>query len=193
VMVLTNDAPVFSFVNGDLGRVTGVFTEEITISSEGEEKKTLRKVEDISSVFGNVVWDTIAAIEVELLRNGNRAVIPKITRTIWQVGQPDDWELVKNKSKVKEGRVKGVRRKVWILGELTHFPIRLAYASTVNKTQGLTLPRIQIRLNDWFIGSPQFLYVAVSRCTTAEGISIIGSPNKFARMVKVHDQVRRFI
>lgn len=192
VMVLTNDAPVFSYVNGDLGRVTGVYGERVSVDAEGEETRTLVKI-DIDKVGGLGLDSIIVGIEVELLRNGNKVVIPKITRTIWQVGQPDDWELVKNKNRVKEGRVKGVRRKVWILGELTHFPIRLAYASTVNKTQGLTLPKIQIRLNDWFIGSPQFLYVAVSRCTTAEGIQIIGSPNKFARMVKVHDQVRRFI
>ncbi len=192
VMVLTNDAPVFSYVNGDLGRVTGVLRPLINDPEVVDEGK-LGKAILVDALANPSDWHEIVGIEVELLRNGNRVIIPKITRTIWQVGAPDDWELTKHKDKVKEGRVKGVRRKVWILGELTHFPIRLAYASTVNKTQGLTLPKIQIRLNDWFIGSPQFLYVAVSRCTTAEGIQIIGTPNKFAKMVKVHDQVRRFI
>lgn len=52
----------------------------------------------------------------------------------------------------------------------SQFPVRLAWALTVHKCQGLTLDRIHIVRGRGFWGYGQ-LYVALSRCTSISGIS----------------------
>ena len=63
----------------------------------------------------------------------------------------------------------------WITGEISYTPIRLAYASTVHKSQGLSLDRVQIDYSHPFFGEPSMSYVALSRCRTPQGLTIVGS------------------
>jgi ATP-dependent exoDNAse (exonuclease V) alpha subunit len=54
-------------------------------------------------------------------------------------------------------------------------PLRVAYASTVHKSQGLSLDRVQVSIRDAFFKTPGMLYVALSRARTADGLRLIGS------------------
>jgi Flp pilus assembly protein TadD len=57
------------------------------------------------------------------------------------------------------------------LGTFTQFPVRLAWAITIHKSQGLTFSRVKIDLTGGAFTGGQ-TYVALSRCTSLEGICL---------------------
>jgi ATP-dependent exoDNAse (exonuclease V) alpha subunit len=81
----------------------------------------------------------------------------------------------------------------WVVGEVHYYPLRLAYASTVHKSQGLTLDTVQIDFANKFFGSASMGYVALSRCRTAEGMRIVGTPQLLVGRINVKKKVVRWI
>jgi energy-coupling factor transporter ATP-binding protein EcfA2 len=57
------------------------------------------------------------------------------------------------------------------LGAFTQYPIRLAWAITIHKSQGLTFDQAVIDTGDAF--APGQAYVALSRCTSLDGIVLL--------------------
>lgn len=57
------------------------------------------------------------------------------------------------------------------LGSFTQYPIKAAWALTIHKSQGLTFNRVVIDLGDGAFSGGQ-TYVALSRCTSLEGITM---------------------
>ncbi len=55
-----------------------------------------------------------------------------------------------------------------VLGSFTQFPLRLAWAITIHKSQGLTFEKAIIDAGEAF--APGQVYVALSRCTSLEGL-----------------------
>lgn len=179
VMILANDSPEFTYANGDCGHV-----EEICY------------VEDLE---GKQIPHTV---NVRLTRNNELVTIPKIIREWTQTEEPY------GVSKKEVDEIPGLGKPIWlmdekpvyskdrkryIVGQIEFMPLRLAYATTIHKSQGLSLDKVQIDLSDNFFGSPAMAYVALSRCKTLEGLRLVGSPKLLANRVSVDPKVRRFV
>jgi len=79
-----------------------------------------------------------------------------------------------------------------IVGSLTYMPLRLAYATTCHKAQGLTFDQVQINLVDRFWSTPGMLYVGLSRARSIEGLRLVGSARGFAGKCVMDPKVRRW-
>jgi len=78
----------------------------------------------------------------------------------------------------EEGKVKA---------EIMQYPLRLAWAITVHKSQGMSLDAAEVDLSRSF--EPGMGYVALSRIRSLEGLSLLGI-NEMA--LKVHPEVLQF-
>jgi len=76
-----------------------------------------------------------------------------------------------------------------VVGRFNQYPLRLAWAITIHKSQGLTFERAIIDANAAF--SPGQVYVALSRCKTFEGM-VLSSPIA-PRVIKTDTAVAQFV
>lgn len=65
-----------------------------------------------------------------------------------------------------------------VLGSFVQYPLRLAWAITIHKSQGLTFDKAIVDAGDAF--SAGQVYVALSRCTNLEGMILHSRINKFS-------------
>jgi ATP-dependent exoDNAse (exonuclease V) alpha subunit len=89
------------------------------------------------------------------------------------------------------GRKLTIEEATWViedegkkLAEITQYPLRLAWAITVHKSQGMSLDAIEVDLSRSF--EPGMGYVALSRVRTLAGLTILGM-NEMA--FQVHPEV----
>ncbi len=80
--------------------------------------------------------------------------------------EPEQWENMQYDYDEREKRIKET-----VLGTFTQFPVKLAWALTIHKSQGLTFNNIVIDLAGGAFSSGQ-TYVALSRCTSLQGITL---------------------
>ena len=94
----------------------------------------------------------VKTVVVEL-RDGNQVYV-----------EPFTWEIFEYQYDEQSASI-----KTHTLGSFTQFPLRLAWAITIHKSQGKTFDRIILDISGGTF-SPGQVYVALSRCTTLEGI-----------------------
>ena len=93
-----------------------------------------------------------------------------------------------------DGRLVTIEQAEWtieddgkILAQLSQYPLRLAWAITVHKSQGMSLDAIEVDLSKSF--EPGMGYVALSRVRTLAGLTVLGL-NEHA--LKVHPDVLEY-
>jgi ATP-dependent exoDNAse (exonuclease V) alpha subunit len=93
------------------------------------------------------------------------------------------WHNIRYSWNTTEGRINEE-----VIGEFTQFPIKLAWAVTVHKCQGLTFEKVIADLRQSF--SPGQVYVALSRCTSLDGLVLKSKINR--SIIKTDQNVINF-
>ena len=121
------------------------------------------------------------------------------------IGISDEPQSARIYVRTEDGRDLEVEREIWRnvcysfnkkeqkieekeIGTYKQFPLRLAWAITVHKSQGLTFDHVKIDFTGGILAGCQ-TYVALSRCTSLEGLSLsepIQRSNIFVRPEVIH-------
>lgn len=97
--------------------------------------------------------------------------------------EKETWENIRYRFNPETRRVEEE-----ILGTFTQYAIRLAWAVTIHKSQGLTFDKVIVDAGNSFAAGQ--VYVALSRCTTLEGIVL--RSRIFSHSIMTDERVLRF-
>ena len=140
-VMLLNNDPKGRWVNGTVGTVVGF-----------EPAKTEEEFKD-----GQVPFQQLENMEGVLVELGSREIV-----TVHPFIK-ENFEYFYNKN------LGMLDTKT--LGTFTQYPLRLAWAVTIHKSQGCTFDKIFVDLADGTFAHGQ-LYVALSRCRTLDGLTL---------------------
>ena len=136
-------------------------TEETLTLKEGARVMFIRNDDQKPRRFYNGKLGIVAKI------GDNAIIISCEDGEIIEV-EPMTWENIRYKENAQSGKIEEE-----LLGTFKQYPLRLAWAITIHKSQGLTFDKVIIDAARAFAAGQ--VYVALSRCRTLEGI-ILSSP-----------------
>lgn len=114
----------------------------------------------------NGTLGTVTGFSVDMAENGESIVYVRTEDGLELDVEQEIWSNIKYSFNEKEQKIEED-----VLGTFRQFPLRLAWAITVHKSQGLTFKNVKIDFTGGVFAGGQ-TYVALSRCRSLEGISL---------------------
>lgn len=139
---------------------------------------------------------SISCVRVRLARNDRVVSVYPLVRDVSQKDKPDGWARGGGDTAHGEWCPRPhwmVNKKRFVLGQVEYLPLQLAYASTVHRSQGLSLDRVQFDFRNDFAKQPAMMYVSMSRCRSLAGLRLVGQPERFVRQVNIDERVRPWL
>lgn len=138
------------------------------------------------------------SVMVELVRTGEIVHVESLVRGItWS--EPPDWvggewtDQLDDDGKYCPKPHYRKAKKHYVTGQIEYYPLRVAYASTVHRSQGLSLDKVQVDFRGWMFKGSAMTYVSLSRCRSLEGLRLVGMPDMLADRCVVDPKVRRWL
>lgn len=144
-------------ISGDFSEKSFPAEERLALKPGSQVMFIKNDTADRGKRYFNGKIGTIKRLETDkiFVQCGDEPGEIEVTKETWENIR---YSLNKNTRKLEEE----------VLGSFTQFPLRLAWAITIHKSQGLTFEKAIIDAEDAF--APGQVYVALSRCTSLSGL-----------------------
>ena len=174
ITLSTHNASANRINNRELDKIPGkakVFKATITGTFPGQNYPTEEEL--MVKVGAQVMFIKNDPTPEKLYYNGKIGTVSRIeNNTIWVKDHDSDKELECARLEWENKRYsineKNAEIKEDVIGTFRQYPLRLAWAITIHKSQGLTFDKVIIDAEAAFAHGQT--YVALSRCRTLEGI-----------------------
>lgn len=153
---LIDNEPYFNYYDAELKKTFYYRLSEITYAKEEVTPAQLKEREELKKSIKDNILEHYTKEEVKAYKNKkNKYLVSEIDSEV-------EDELAREMKK---------RKLSVILAECAQYPIKLAYAISIHKSQGQSFDNITVDLtNCW---TPGLGYVALSRATSLKGISLL--------------------
>lgn len=153
---LIDKEPYFKYYDSELEKTFYYRLSEITYAKEEVTPAQLKEREELKKSIKDNILEHYTKEEVKAYKNKkNKYLVSEIDSEV-------EDELAREMKK---------RKLSVILAECAQYPIKLAYAISIHKSQGQSFDNITVDLtNCW---TPGLGYVALSRATSLNGISLL--------------------
>lgn len=154
------DTPEYTFT----GVVTDVFPDNDLPTSKG---LTLKRGAQVIFIRNDMEGRWVNGTLGKVLTVDEDGIVVELENGDSYVLEQEVWENVQYSYDEKEKKV--IEN---VVGTFRQYPVKLAWALTVHKSQGLTFNNIVVDFTGGAFSSGQ-TYVALSRCTSLEGITLL--------------------